>query len=105
MVVKAKKIIENEYMTIDGIYDISQRLEVSQSHLSRVFSEELKVAPIEYLTKVRLQEAVNLLNESSESIENIALKCGFSCGNYFCKVFRKHMHISPSEYRSRNREF
>ena len=105
IVLKAKKIIENEYMTINGIYDISQRLKVSQSHLSRVFSDELKVTPIEYLTKVRLQEAVNLLNESGESVESIALRCGFSCGNYLCKVFRKHMHISPNEYRLRNREF
>ncbi len=105
IVLKAKKIIENEYMSISGIYDISQKLGVSQSHLSRVFSEELKSSPIEYLTKVRLQEAVNLLNESGESIESIANRCGFSCGNYFCKVFRKHMHISPSEYRLRNKEF
>lgn len=105
IVLKAKRIIENEYMTIDGIYDISQRLGVSQSHLSRVFSDELKVSPIEYLTKVRLQEAVNMLNESGKSIENIALKCGFSCGNYFCKVFKKHMGISPLEYRIRNAEY
>jgi len=105
IVLKAKRIIENEYMTIDGIYDISQRLGVSQSHISRIFSDELKVTPIEYLTKVRLQEAVNILNESGESIESIALRCGFSCGNYFSKVFRKHMHISPNEYRMRNKEF
>ncbi len=105
MVLKAKRIIENEYMTIDGIYDVSQKLGVSQSHLSRVFSYEFKTSPIEYLTKVRLQEAVNLLNESGESIESIALRCGFSCGNYFCKVFRRHMNISPHEYRLRNREF
>ncbi len=104
IVVKAKRIIENEYMTIGGIYDISQRLGVSQSHLSRVFSDEVKASPIEYLTRVRLQEAVNLLNETDESIESIALKCGFSCGNYFCKVFRKHMSISPLEYRLRNGE-
>ncbi len=104
IVVKAKRIIENEYMTIGGIYDISQKLGVSQSHLSRVFTSEFKASPIEYLTKVRLQEAVNLLNESGESIESIALRCGFSCGNYFCKVFRRRMNISPHEYRLRNRE-
>ena len=105
IVLKAKRIIENEYMTIGGIYDISQKLGVSQSHLTRVFSNEFKSSPIEYLTRVRLQEAVNLLNSSGESIESIALRCGFSCGNYFCKVFRKHMNISPGEYRLRNKEF
>lgn len=105
IVLKAKRIIETEYMTISGIYDISQKLGVSQSHLSRVFSNELKSSPIEYLTRVKLQEAVNLLNESGESIDSIALRCGFSCGNYFCKVFRKYMNISPVEYRLRNKEF
>ena len=105
IVLKAKRIIENEYMSVDGIYDISQRLGISQSHLSRKFSDEVKASPIDYLTRVRLQEAVNLLNESDESVESISKKCGFSCGNYFCKVFRKNMGISPLEYRMRNVEF
>lgn len=104
IVVKAKRIIDEEYTSIDGIYGISRRLGVSQSHLSRVFSSEVKATPVEYLTKIRLQEAINLLNETQESVEDIAVKCGFSCGNYFCKVFRKHMGISPLEYRTRNAE-
>ena len=105
IVIKARNLIKTKFADINGISDIAEELCVSQSHLSRIFSAETKQSLINYLTLVRLGEAINMLGGTEESVEEIAKKCGFSCGNYFCKVFRKHMHISPSEYRSRNREF
>lgn len=101
LVVNAKKIMDTDFANVGGIFDVAQRLGVSQSHLSRVFTCETKQSPIEYLVRVRLKEAVNMLNDGNESVENIAIKCGFSCGNYFCKVFRKYMEVSPAEYRKR----
>ena len=100
---KAKQIIDTEYSDLSGVFDISERLGVSQNHLCRVFSYETKTTPIEYLTRVRLKEAVNLLNDGNDTVEEIAIKCGFSCGNYFCKVFKKNMGISPLEYRGKTK--
>lgn len=99
LVLKAKKIIDTDYATISGIFEVAQMLNITQSHLSRLFSDEIKTSPIEYLTKVRLQKATNLLNEGKFNIQQIAVKCGFANGNYFCKVFRKNMGVSPLEYR------
>ena len=100
---KAKQIIDTEYSNLSGVFDISERLGVSQNHLCRVFSYETKTTPIEYLTRVRLKEAVNLLNDGNDTVEDIAIKCGFSCGNYFCKVFKKNMGMSPLEYRGKTK--
>lgn len=103
IVIKARNLINTRFADIDGISDIAEELCVSQSHLSRTFSAETKQSLINYLTFAKLGEAINLLVGTEESVEEIAKKCGFSCGNYFCKVFRKHMGTSPLEYRRQNK--
>lgn len=55
--------------------------------------------PVEYLTRLRLEEAVRLLNTTSLPIDTISSRCGFGDGNYFSKVFRSHMSLSPRAFR------
>lgn len=98
---EALDLIETEFSTLAGISDISDRLGVTQSYLSRIFTEQTGVNPILYLTKVRLQNAMNLLVRTSFSLDEVAQKCGFSCGNYLCKIFGKHLGTSPLKYRNR----
>lgn len=97
----AKQLVEKDFAVIDGIFELSQKVGVSQNHLSRTFSKEVKMSVQEYLTRTRLQNAVNLLAETEKTTDEISNLCGFSCGNYFCKVFRKYMGTSPMEYRKR----
>lgn len=97
----AKEIIEKEYSKIEGVFELSRMTGVSQNHLSRTFSKEMKMSPLEYLIRTRIQCAVNLLAETDKTLDEISQLCGFSCGNYFCKVFRKYMGTSPMEYRKR----
>lgn len=62
----------------------------------------VNVAPVEYLTRRRLDFAVRLLLDQPElSVTNIAFLCGFQSSQYFSKVFREHHSHSPSEYRKR----
>ena len=99
LVFETIRIIKHEFSSLEGIAEISERLGVTQNHLSRLFSSETKMTPMAFLTKTRLQKAINLLSLSHISIEEVAKECGFSCGNYFCKVFFKHMGTSPLKYR------
>ena len=82
-----------------GIAEIAAELRVSASHLSRVFLRETGLRPVEYLTRLRLEEAVRLLNTTNLSIDTISSRCGFGDGNYFSKVFRSHMGLSPRAFR------
>ncbi len=100
LVQKALHILETEYAALDGIDRLSQRLCVTHSHLTRVFTEETGSTPLACLTRIRLQHAVNLLSRTNDSVEQIARSCGFSCGNYFAKTFRRHMGLSPLAYRN-----
>lgn len=96
---KAVSLMHREYAVLSGIEELSSRLGVSAAHLTRQFSAEMGITPLRYLTKLRIQSSMNDLLNSDSDLETIALKNGFSGSNYFCKVFRKNVGISPTQYR------
>ena len=100
IVKKAEDIMNIEYGSIDGIERLANRLEISVEHFIRIFKAEKNITPIKYLTNLRIQSAMNELLNTDEKLDIIANKSGFSNGNYFCKVFRKYIGMSPTEYRN-----
>jgi len=63
---------------------------ISKFHMTREFEKELGMTPGHYLKNVRLENAAKLLTSPTNyGLEYIASKVGFSCGNYFGKVFKK----------------
>lgn len=71
----------------------------SPDYLSRKFRQATGMSPREYLTYLRLRQAALELKETSDSITEIAQRCGFSDGNYFKDCFRRHFGCSPRAYR------
>lgn len=96
---EAIRHMQSDFAQSIGIADVAAALQVSASHLSRVFLRETGLRPVEYLTRLRLEEAVRLLNTTNLSIDAISSRCGFSDGNYFSKVFRSRMGLSPRAFR------
>lgn len=78
---------------------ISKNVGVSKYYLHRLFTEITGSTPLEYLTHVRLEKAKEQLENSSDSILGIAIACGFDSTSYFSKVFKRHLGLSPSQYR------
>lgn len=99
LVVNAKACMEELFTSPSGIGDVAQRCCVSQSHLSREFYKAVGIRPSEYLTRLRLKKAVDLLGGTSLRLAEISAACGFSSTNYFQKVFKKHMNMSPAQFR------
>lgn len=100
---QAEIYMRERYQTIQGIEEVARRLGVSPAHLSRCFRKERGISPEEFLTRQKLQSAVNELLGTGKSVETIARENGFSNGNYFGKVFRRYMGVSPGSYRARRR--
>lgn len=96
---EALRIMEGEYGKLSGIEEISERFKVSPEHFSRTFRKNMGTTPIKYLTSLRIEAAMSRLLNSKDSIADIAKQVGFSGGNYFDKVFRKKIGMSPEEYR------
>lgn len=83
------------------IPDICRALHVSQSHISHIFSQQLKISFPDYMNALRLNRAVLLLRDPKLSITQIVERAGFPTIRTFNRVFRKQFGCSPSEYRAR----
>jgi AraC-like DNA-binding protein len=74
---------------------------MSESHVLRSFKQYLGCSPFRYISRLRLSAATDALIQTDKSITEIALDLGFNDSNYFTRSFRKHLGLSPREYRYR----
>ncbi len=81
---------------------LSERFHVSSSYLSRIFKRHTGMAPIEFLTRLRIEEACRLLSERQDLLlKDIAGMLGVNDSYYFSKLFKSIVGTTPSEYRRR----
>lgn len=72
---------------------------ISSSYLSRIFKKETGISFIDYLTKLRIDEAMLLLKNTDLMVYEVSEKVGIFDPNYFSTCFKKYTGLSPSEYR------
>jgi len=82
-----------------GVESLAEELRCSATHLSRLFHQETSERITEYITRIRLANALEALGNTSLSIKEISSACGFSDANYFAKVFKKAVKRSPVQFR------
>lgn len=78
---------------------VARRFHITPNYLSHIFQKSGSVGFNEYLTRVRLEKAKQLLRGYDLKVKEIAHNCGFVDSNYFCRVFKRYTERSPSEYR------
>ncbi len=96
---KAKEIIDLNYSLSIKTEEIASKLNISRSHLHRVFVEAYNISPGKYLSSTRIRRATFLLKNTTLSINEIALSIGYENQLYFSNSFKKHKNLSPTEYR------
>lgn len=92
--------METCYNSLQSLEDIASSVELSKYYFTRSFKQTTRYTPIEYLTKIRMEKAVQLLGQTSMTIEEIAQLIGYSNGSYFIKVFRQWVGFTPGEFRN-----
>jgi AraC-like DNA-binding protein len=91
----------HEQITVD---DAAAILHMSKSSFMRFFKDVTGQSLIGYLNRFRVAKAEVLLAETDLSVLDVSLKAGFCDQSYFGLVFRKLLHVTPREYKSRIRQ-
>ena len=91
--------IENSLADKIRIEELAEMVGLSRSHFSRAFQATIGQSPQEFLIQRRLCEARNLLADTEQAISDIALTSGFSSQSHMTKAFKKHLGITPKQYR------
>lgn len=100
VIIKAKKYIDDNLQNNElSLSLIAKHLYLNPSYLSRMFKKEIGISFIEYLTKVRMEKAIELLKGGDMKAFEIADSIGISDSNYFSTCFKKYTGLSISEYK------
>lgn len=82
-----------------GLQEAASYLELSESHLSRLFKDETGLNFLQYLNAWRVNKAAVMMMDSRRSISEVAVACGFPSPGYFAKIFKRFSGYTPSQYR------
>lgn len=88
--------IYEHYAEAVTLEDIAKSANISRSEAGRCFHTYIGCSPIEALIQYRLQVAHKLLNEKTQTLQQISYACGFNSVNYFSRQFKKTFGYAPS---------
>lgn len=83
---------------------VAARVNISPSYFSSIFSQEMGVTFVEYLTSVRMERAKELLRCSNLKTSEIGYEVGYKDSHYFGYLFKKTVGCTPKEFRCQSRD-
>jgi AraC-like DNA-binding protein len=93
--------VRDHYREKISVADMAQVGGISVSSQERLFRKTFGLTPSLYVRKTRLNAACKLLRDGSDSLADIAVKCGFNDQNSMTRAFRQELKITPLKYRRR----
>lgn len=94
---KAISYIRLNYQMNITAGDIATYTNVGERYLRKLFSQYLNLSPVDYLNQIRLNKAIELLRNTEMSIKEVCFACGFQSPQYFSRLFKQQMGITPRE--------
>ncbi len=95
----AKNFISRNYFREIHISDIAEYIHIHPAYLQRLFKKECGISVIDYMTNYRMEKAYYLLSRTNMSIIDIANSVGINSQQYFTRLFKKTMNITPKALR------
>lgn len=96
---RAKEIMQSRLASHLTIACIAAECRLTPSHFARAFRRSVGVAPHDYLSQLRIDEAKRLMLCTELALVDIALICGFGDQSYFTRVFSRTVGVSPGAWR------
>lgn len=83
---------------------VAENFQISHGHLARIFKHYTNLSISDFVLKLKLSKAKQLLAKTDKNMSEIANLCGFVSANYFSLIFKKNVGISPLFFRKYERE-
>ncbi|RNB83899.1 helix-turn-helix domain-containing protein [Brevibacillus nitrificans] len=96
---QAVQFMEENYAQKISLDLLANQLGCNARQLQRLFKAELQIGPMEYLLRLRLERAKDLLTRMQAPLIQIAEAVGYSDSYYFSRMFKKYSGLSPSQFR------
>ena len=97
---KSAEFMQSSYTEDIPISIYAYKAEMELHYYIKLFREIIGTSPLQYMQKLRIQYAAELIVDTDLTISEIAQLSGFNSPMYFSRVFKKHTNISPIEYRN-----
>lgn len=91
--------VNQNYCKNMSLQEISRRFVINPSYVSQLFKKETGTNYIDYLTKLRISHACELLKTTNLTVNDISEKTGYNDYFYFTRIFKKETGKTPSQYR------
>jgi AraC-like DNA-binding protein/mannose-6-phosphate isomerase-like protein (cupin superfamily) len=98
-VLPALELMRSNISRVITIGELASACHLSQPHFRRIFTRVLGAAPNDYLRRLRLEEAAQLLRRTNETVDAVAARVGYSDPSYFAQSFKAVMGMPPGKYR------
>jgi AraC family transcriptional regulator len=96
---RAREYIHDHAADPARVTDVAEAVGVHPVHLARVFRRRLRLSPGEYLRRVRVRQALDLIARTGDGLARIAIRTGFCDQSELTKAFRRELGTTPSMYR------
>ena len=101
IVKKAVDYIHQNFSQKINVNDLSTLNNLNSDYFIRIFKESVGQTPIEYVNTYRIEHAARLLRETSQTVLDISLECGFENNSYFIKKFKEQKGITPKQFQKK----
>ena len=93
-----KKFVSENYMYDILLEDIAKSVNLSSYYTSKLFKAKTGQSLSDYIVKVRINKAIELMKTKKYKIYEISEMCGYTSRKYFSHAFKQHTGLTPSEY-------
>jgi two-component system response regulator YesN len=101
IIANAVRFIDANFIRDLTLEDVSREVKISPYYFSKLFKEETGENFIDYLTTVRVNKAKEFLEQGLHSVKEICYNVGYSDPNYFSRLFKKVVGLTPTEYKEK----
>lgn len=83
-----------------SVESLAERMTMSPRHFSRLFCQEVGITPAKFVNRVRLEAAKNMMLQTDQPVEGVAVNCGFNSGEQMRRSFQRLLKTTPQDYRA-----